>query len=88
MAFARCFHGTQDFSGAEKTHLINSFSPELYEIRVLALRAFASKKKTYPEGREHFCKPELTGKNGVLGIHVGRCLVWLGQIEHFVGTKS
>ena len=55
------------------------FFPKVHEIYILALRAFALKKKTYSEGREHVSKWELIANGGILGIRVGRCLVgrWL-----------
>lgn len=54
------------------------FFPEIYEMNVLAPRAFGSKKKTYPEGREHFGKQKVIANGGTLGTHVGfnrGCLV-------------
>lgn len=40
-------------------------------MNVLAPRIFGSKKKTYPEGREHFGKQKVIANGGILGTHVG-----------------
>lgn len=59
-------------------------------MNVLAPRVFGSKKKTYPEGREHFGKQKVIANGGILGTHVGfkkGYLVQLKQIKYFIGTE-